>query len=89
MREEIFQYVKKKYKTVPDYPFRTAPTYSVLRHADTDLIYAGFQEAMEYLAKTSRCARRDLNPDVSLFRPEGAETATKTLKLGDSVQWRT
>ena len=46
-------------------------------------------EAMEYLAKTARCALRDLNPDVSLFRPEGAETATKTLKLGDSVQWRT
>ena len=46
-------------------------------------------EAMEYLAKTARCALRDLNPDVSLFPPEGAETATKTLKLGDSVQWRT
>ena len=35
MREEIFQYVKKKYKTSPDYPFRTAPTYPVLRHADS------------------------------------------------------
>ena len=35
MKEEIFQYVKKKYKTVPDYPFRTASTYPVLRHADT------------------------------------------------------
>ena len=35
MREKIFQYVKKKYKTAPDYPFRTAPTYPVLRHADT------------------------------------------------------
>ena len=46
-------------------------------------------EAMEYLAKTARCALRDLNPDVSLFRPAGAETETKTLKLGDSVQWRT
>ena len=46
-------------------------------------------EAMEYLAKTARCALRDLNQGVSLFRPEGAETATKTLKLGDSVQWRT
>ena len=46
-------------------------------------------ESMEYLAKTARCALRDLNPDVSLFRPEGVETATKTLKLGDFVQWRT
>ena len=35
MRKEIFQYVKKKYKTVPDYPFRAAPTYPVMRHADT------------------------------------------------------
>ena len=34
-------------------------------------------EAMEYLAKTARCALRDLNPDVSLFRPAGAETETK------------
>ena len=46
-------------------------------------------EAMEYLAKTARCALRDLNSGVSLFRPAGAETETKTLKLGDSVQWRT
>ena len=46
-------------------------------------------EAMEYLARTARCALRDLNQGVSLFPPEGAETATKTLKLGDSVQWRT
>ena len=34
-------------------------------------------EAMEYLAKTARCALRDLNPDVSLFPPAGAETETK------------
>ena len=46
-------------------------------------------EAMEYLAKTAQCALRDLNSGISLFRPEGAETATKTLKLGDSVQWKT
>ena len=32
MREEIFQYVKEKYKVEPDYPFSTAPTYPVLRH---------------------------------------------------------
>ena len=46
-------------------------------------------EAMEYLAKTARCALRDLNSGVSLFRPTEAETETKTSKLGDSVQWRT
>ena len=34
MREEIFQYVKKKYKVEPDYPFSTAPTYPVLRHLE-------------------------------------------------------
>lgn len=34
MREEIFRYVKDQYKTEPDYPFSTAPTYAVLRHGD-------------------------------------------------------
>ena len=34
MREAIFRYVKETYKTEPDYPFSTAPTYPVLRHAD-------------------------------------------------------
>ena len=34
MREAIFKYVKETYKTEPDYPFSTAPTYPVLRHAD-------------------------------------------------------
>lgn len=35
MREEIFKYVKAKYKIEPDYPFPTAPGYPVLRHADS------------------------------------------------------
>lgn len=34
MREAIFSYVKGKYNIEPDYPFSTAPTYPVLRHAD-------------------------------------------------------
>ena len=34
MREKIFKYVKETYTTEPDYPFSTAPTYPVLRHAD-------------------------------------------------------
>lgn len=34
MREEIFKYVRKKYKTEPDYPFSIAPGYPVLRHKD-------------------------------------------------------
>ncbi len=34
MRKEIFRYVRKKYKTEPDYPFSSAPTYAVLCHAD-------------------------------------------------------
>lgn len=33
-RQEIFNYVKSKYKTEPDYPFSTAPDYPVLRHRD-------------------------------------------------------
>ena len=31
-REEIFKYVKDKYKIEPDYPFPSAPSYPVLRH---------------------------------------------------------
>ena len=46
-------------------------------------------EAMEYLARTARCALRDLNSGVPLSRSTGAETETKTSKLGDSVPWRT
>ena len=34
MREKIFKYVKEKYNIEPDYPFSTATTYPVLRHAD-------------------------------------------------------
>ena len=31
-REEIFKYVKDKYKIEPDYPFPSAPSYPDLRH---------------------------------------------------------
>ena len=34
LREEIFKYVKEKYKTEPDYPFSTYPGFPVLRHED-------------------------------------------------------
>lgn len=32
-REEIFAYVKRKFDTEPDYPWRQFPEYAVLRHA--------------------------------------------------------
>ena len=35
LREEIFRYVKETYHTEPDYPFSAAPSYPVLRHADS------------------------------------------------------
>lgn len=34
-REDIFKYVKKKYGIEEDYPFPTAPTFPVMRHADS------------------------------------------------------
>lgn len=34
MRKEIYHYVKHKYKTVPEYPWRTLPDYAVLRHEE-------------------------------------------------------
>ena len=44
IKEQILAYAKKTYKTVPDAPFRTAPTYLVLRHADTRKWYALFMD---------------------------------------------
>lgn len=44
IKEQILAYAKKTYKTVPDAPFRTAPTYLVLRHADTQKWYALFMD---------------------------------------------
>lgn len=32
VKEQVFDYVKKTYGVVPDYPFPTAPEYPVLRH---------------------------------------------------------
>ncbi len=40
MKQQILSYAQKTYKTVPDAPFRTAPTYLVLRHADSRKWYA-------------------------------------------------
>ena len=47
MREKIFEYVKKKYGTEPDYPFisgRTPIAYPVLRHEDNRKIFALFMD---------------------------------------------
>lgn len=44
MREEIFRYVKKKYKVEPDYPFPSVPFYPVLRHKDNRKLFAIIME---------------------------------------------
>jgi len=44
IKEQILAYAKKTYKTVPDAPFRTAPSYDVLRHAGTRKWYALFMD---------------------------------------------
>jgi len=44
VKEQILAYAKKTYKTIPDAPFRTAPGYLVLRHADTRKWYALFMD---------------------------------------------
>ena len=44
MKQQLLDYAKKNYKTVPDAPFRTAPTYLVLRHTETRKWYALFMD---------------------------------------------
>lgn len=44
IKEEVLAYARKTYQAVPDAPFRTAPTYLVLRHADTRKWYALFMD---------------------------------------------
>ncbi len=44
IKEQLLAYAKKTYKTLPDAPFQTAPTYLVLRHADTRKWYALFMD---------------------------------------------
>ena len=44
VKEQILAYAKLTYKTIPDAPFSTAPTYLVLRHADTRKWYALFMD---------------------------------------------
>ena len=44
IKEQILAYAKKTYKTTPDAPFSTAPTYYVLRHSDTRKWYALFMD---------------------------------------------
>ncbi len=39
-RKEIFQYVKKKYGTEPEYLWADTPFYAVLRHKDNKKWYA-------------------------------------------------
>ncbi len=44
LKEELLAYAQKKYKTEPDYPFRTFPTCAALRHTDNKKIYGMFMD---------------------------------------------
>ena len=39
-REDIFRYIKKKYKVQPEYPWRRFPAYAAFRHADNQKLFA-------------------------------------------------
>jgi len=38
-RSNVLKYVKNKYRTEPDYPWRSHPSYAVLRHANNKKWY--------------------------------------------------
>ena len=40
MREEAFSYIKKKYKTTPEYPWAKDNTSAVFRHSDNKKWFA-------------------------------------------------
>ena len=40
MRDTIFAYIKKKYKTSPDYPWAKYPEHATFRHADNKKWFA-------------------------------------------------
>ncbi|MDO4648578.1 MAG: MmcQ/YjbR family DNA-binding protein [Eubacteriales bacterium] len=44
LKEELLAYAQKKYKTEPDFPFRTFPTCAALRHKDNRKIYGMFMD---------------------------------------------
>lgn len=39
-RQTVYDYIKKKYKTVPEYPWRKYPGYAVFRHKDNNKWFA-------------------------------------------------
>ncbi|MFW0756376.1 MmcQ/YjbR family DNA-binding protein [Pseudomonas sp. H11T01] len=39
-RQQFIEYVHKKYKTNPDYPWAKLPDYAVFRHSDNEKWYA-------------------------------------------------
>lgn len=40
VREDIFKYVKNKYKTIPEYLWAKSPNHAVLRHSENNKWYA-------------------------------------------------
>lgn len=62
IKEQILAYAKKTYRSVPDAPFRTAPTYLVLRHNHTRKWYALFMDVpQEKLGLTGKVHMDILN----------------------------
>ena len=39
-RQKVFDYIKKKYKVQPEYPWRTSPNSAVFRHSDNNKWFA-------------------------------------------------
>ena len=47
-RQNIFDYVKEKYNTTPEYLWKRYPTYAVLRHEDNNKWYAAVMNVSAY-----------------------------------------
>lgn len=59
-RQSIFEYVKARYGTQPDYPWKSHPGYAVLRHDDTRKWYAVVMEVDSAVLGPGREGRTDV-----------------------------
>lgn len=76
LRDEIFQYVKKKYRVTPDYPLPTAMNFPVLRHRDNRKWFAIIMDVEKEKLGISGPGRTDVI-NVKLADPMFAEMLTQ------------
>ena len=88
LREDVFKYIKKKYKAAPEYLWRRYPDYAVLRHVDNEKWFAIVMDVPREVLGLEGDAHEDIINRVDIINIKEDDPFLADMLLGQKGYFR-